>query len=311
MSKVLVTGGAGFIGSHLVDLLLQKGFEVRVLDDLSSGKLTNLSLDNPQLEFIKGSVENPEDVATACAKVDHVIHLAALVSVPISVEYPQRSAAINVYGFLNILNELRVQKFKGRLLFASSSAVYGDNSRDQPLRESDAPGHMISPYALDKYTNELYGKLYQEVYGVSTLGFRFFNVYGPRQDPSSHYSGVISIFMDKTSKGEGLCIHGDGEQVRDFVYVGDVAAILHNGLRDNYTGILNIGTGKATPINQLARLVQGLYGKPEEIERLDRRAGDVRYSCANTNELKHALGVSPAVPLGEGLAVLKDYLEKE
>lgn len=309
MSKVLVTGGAGFIGSHLVDLLLAKGHEVRVLDNLSSGKLENLPLDNPGFEFIQGSIENKNEVEYACQNVSAVVHLAALVSVPISVQQPAKSSAINVLGFLNILNQLRLQAFQGRFLYASSSAVYGGDQRNDALVEVDAPGQLLSPYAVDKYTNELYANLYADLYNLSTLGFRFFNVYGPRQDPSSDYSGVISIFMNKALCGETIGVHGTGEQVRDFVYVGDVVKIIYRGLNSACRGVLNIGTGKAVSINKLAEQVQAAYMSVIPIKHLPARKGDILYSCAEVSALQNTLGIKPEVRLGEGLILLKEWME--
>lgn len=303
-----MTGGAGFIGSHLVDRLLAHGLKVRVLDDLSSGKRENLALQNPDLEFIEGSIEDVALVKTACEDIGAVVHLAALVSVPVSIEQPDRSAAINVSGFLNLLNQLRSQNFKGRFLYASSSAVYGEGL-ERAVTEQDAPGHLLSPYAVDKYTNELYAGLYAELYGLSTLGFRFFNVYGPRQDPGSDYSGVISIFMDRAFEGNAICVHGDGEQVRDFVYVEDVAKVLHAGLESRQSGVLNIGTGAATSIKQLALLVQQIQQSSGAIEHAPARAGDIRYSCADTGNLEQALKLMPKVTLQEGLGLLKHWLE--
>ena len=309
MAKVLVTGGAGFIGSHLVDLLLHDGREVRVLDDLSSGKIDNLPIDNPKLEFMQGSIEDCNCVETACINVSDVVHLAALVSVPVSIQQPAKSASINLLGFLNVLNQLRSQDFKGRFIYASSSAVYGGEQRTaQPLREVDAPGQLLSPYAVDKYANELYANLYADLFGLSTLGFRFFNVYGPRQDPSSDYSGVISIFMDRTSRGEQIGIYGDGEQVRDFVYVGDLVKMLRQGIASSYQGVLNIGTGTAISINRLAELMKIVYDRDAPVVHLPARAGDILYSCADIKMLHNILGDKPETSLNEGLCKLKEWL---
>ena len=308
MSKVLVTGGAGFIGSNLVDLLLAQGYKVRVLDDLSSGKLHNLPSNNKALEFIQGSIEDKCLVAQACRNVTHVVHLAALVSVPVSIQQPARSAAINLLGFLNLLNQLRSQNFQGRFIYASSSAVYGGNQRDKALKEEDAPGQLLSPYAVDKYTNELYANLYASLFGISSLGLRFFNIYGPRQDPSSDYSGVISIFMDRASRGEKIGVYGDGEQVRDFVYVGDLVKVLCLGINSTFQGVLNVGAGTAVSINKLAEFVQDTYKISVSVDYLPAREGDIRYSCADVSALEKALGNKPTMPLNEGLEVLRDWM---
>lgn len=310
MALVLVTGGAGFIGSHVVCSLLEKGDSVRVLDDLSTGKQENLPSAHPDLTFVQGSIEDAELVAQVCQGVDAVVHLAALVSVPMSVEHPAKSAAINVDGFLNLLNCLRDNHFQGRFLFASSSAVYGSDTGEQALSEQDAPGRLLSPYAVDKYTNELYANLYADLYGMRTLGFRFFNIYGPRQDPSSVYSGVISIFMNRASQGEDINIYGDGGQVRDFVYVGDLADILCRALENDVTGVLNIGTGQGISINALAEQVKQLYEVDLSIDHLAPRAGDIRYSCANIDGLRQAIGAVPTVKLEQGLSLLKQWMEE-
>lgn len=310
MSLVLVTGGAGFIGSHVVCSLLERGQSVRVLDDLSTGKRENLPSEHPNLTFIEGSIEDAALVDQVCEGVEAVVHLAAMVSVPASVEQPAKSAAINVNGFLNLLNCLRGSHFQGRFLYASSSAVYGSDSEEHALTEREAPGRLLSPYAVDKYTNELYANLYADLYGMKTLGFRFFNVYGPRQDPSSVYSGVISIFMNRASNGEGINIYGDGGQVRDFVYVGDLANLLCDTLENSVTGVLNIGTGQAISIIELAEQIKKLYQVDLPIEHLAPREGDIRYSCANTDGLKQAMGAVPSMQLERGLSLLKQWMEE-
>jgi nucleoside-diphosphate-sugar epimerase len=307
MPLALVTGGAGFIGSHVVDRLISLNYYVRVLDDLSTGSLSNLSLDNENLEFFQGSIEDKSLLSTVCKDVDLVIHLAAMVSVPGSVENPERSTQINGAGFMNVLNTLRDQDFKGRFVYASSSAVYGDTNSQQPITESLAPGHLLSPYAVDKYTNELYAGLYAELYGMNTLGFRFFNVYGPRQDPSSSYSGVISIFMNRAKKNEAIGIYGNGQQTRDFVFVTDVARILCSKLKRQAYPVYNIGTGVGTRITELADAVKSTCNANVPVNYLPARAGDILYSCANVELLVQATGSFPKVKLSDGLLKLKDW----
>lgn len=306
MAKVLVTGGAGFIGSHLVDLLLLQGYEVRVLDDLSTGKIINLPINHPALEFVQGSVVDPA-VLEVCRGVDAVVHLAAIVSVPFSIDQPYNSSMVNLTGFLNLLSCLRELSFKGRLVYASSSAVYGMKVADRSLVEEDAPGVLGSPYAADKYADELYAGLYADLYGLSALGFRFFNVYGPRQDPGSPYSGVISIFMDRVSRLESVVIYGDGAQTRDFVYVGDVVHILARSLQLTCAGVLNLGTGSSISILELAEVVGKIFDQQVLIESKPERLGDVRSSSADISLLQKATGSLPETDLEAGLLLLKDF----
>lgn len=307
MPLALVTGGAGFIGSHVVDRLIGQNYYVRILDDLSTGNLNNLSLDNDNLEFFEGSIEDKASLTSVCKDCDLVIHLAAMVSVPGSVENPERSTRINAAGFMNVLNVLRDQAFKGRFVYASSSAVYGATENRTPIKENQAPGHLLSPYAVDKYTNELYASLYSELYGLNTQGFRFFNVYGPRQDPSSSYSGVISIFMNRALKNEEIGIYGDGLQTRDFVYVADVARILCSKLKHSSQPVYNIGTGIGTNIKDLAEAVKTVCNAVVGVSFLPARPGDIHYSCANVDLLARVAGGTPKVRLIDGLKQLKDW----
>lgn len=311
MKRVLVTGGAGFIGSHVVDLLLNEGVAVRVLDNLSTGKMENLPFLEAGLEFIQGSIEDKQCVIDACRNVDAVIHLAALVSVPASIEHPDQSAAINLLGFHNVLEALREQGFKGRLLYASSSAVYGADVGEAALTEDQAPGNLVSPYAQDKYSNEMYAQLYCKLYGINALGFRFFNVYGPRQDPGSPYSGVISIFMDRAFAQQDIHIFGDGSQTRDFVYVGDLVKTLRQALDSEYQGVLNLGTGLATKIGDLAEQVKILCASDVAVHNEPERFGDIKYSLADLSQLKNAFNFVPATPIEEGLGYLKDWMRAD
>lgn len=310
MKRVLVTGGAGFIGSHIVDLLLKEGLTVRVLDNLSTGKLQNLPFLESGLEFVHGSVADKACVHDACQDVDAVIHLAALVSVPASIEHPDQSATTNLLGFHNILEELRCQQFKGRLVYASSSAVYGADVGQEALTEDLAPGNLISPYAQDKYSNEMYAQLYSKLYGINALGFRFFNVYGPRQDPGSPYSGVISIFMDRAKSQQDMGIFGDGTQTRDFIYVGDVVRTLRQALSSDEQGVLNLGTGISTQVGMLAEVIRGICDAEVEIVHNPERDGDIKYSLADLNKLEAALGRKPYTSVRQGLRELKEWMDE-
>jgi len=308
MKRVLVTGGAGFIGSHIVDLLLGEGLTVRVLDDLSTGKLENLPFLESGLEFMQGSVADKSCVEAACRDVDTVIHLAALVSVPASIAHPDQSAATNLLGFHNVLEVLRTQEFKGRLLYASSAAVYGVDVGLQAVTEDMAPGNLASPYAQDKYSNEMYAKLYSKLYGINAMGFRFFNVYGPHQDPASPYSGVISIFMDRCFAGNDITIFGDGSQTRDFVYVADLVKVLRLALDSNSQGVLNIGSGVSTQVGELAEQVKRACGVDVAVNNEAERCGDIKYSLADTTNLEQVLNFVPQTPIESGLADLKAWM---
>lgn len=302
MAKYLVTGGAGFIGSRIAELLIKEGNYVRVLDNLSSGDIKNLDsiINHPNLNFIKGDVRDYAVAVEAGKEMDYIIHEAALVSVPKSIELPVENNSINVNGFVNILESARINKVK-RVVYASSSAVYGDN--EDTLKVESRIGNSISPYALSKYMDELYASLYARVYNLETVGLRYFNVYGPKQDPSSVYSGVISIFMKKLMENSDLTIFGDGSVVRDFVYVDDVARanILAATKKVNGSAVYNIGTSTPTTIGELAMTLIRTAKRDVKINYLESRKGDILYSCANIDKAKAELGFNPSVNIKEGL----------
>jgi UDP-glucose 4-epimerase len=241
---ILITGGAGFVGSHTVDLLLVQGQRVRVLDDFSSGRRENLPA-SALLETVQGDVRDPVAVEQAMQGITRVLHLAAHVSVVKSIEDPVASAAVNVGGFLVVLDAAR-RAGVGRFVYASSAAVYGATER-VPVDES-TPVRPQSPYGLEKAIDDQYALLFKELYGVRCLGLRYFNVYGPRQDPASPYSGVISRFLDCIRMGRPLTIFGDGRQTRDFVFVKDVAKVNVQALNANAFGVCNVGTGSSTSV---------------------------------------------------------------
>ena len=245
-NRILVTGGAGFIGSHTVDLLLSEGKQVTVLDNLVSGKKENLDLKHPSLQFVEGDIlEFPflEELIRDC---DAVLHLAAFVSVPGSIEFPIFSFQVNTQGFLHVLQAVNRTKRPIRIVHASSAAVYG-NTTALPCRD-DIPltGKAQSPYALQKMHSEEYARLYEQLHDIRSLSLRYFNVYGSRQNPDSPYSGVISRFLDAWQKNEELTIFGNGLQTRDFIHVQDVARA-NSPSQSDYAGVLNIVTGSAKP----------------------------------------------------------------
>ena len=303
-APVLVTGGAGFIGSHLVDALLERGYAVRVLDDLSTGKGSNLPLDNPRVELIEGDVADAALVARAAIGCQAVAHLAAVASVQASVDDPVRTHQSNFVGTLNVCEAMRQAGIK-RVLFASSAAVYGNNGEGESILE-DTPKAPLTPYAADKLSSEYYLDFYRRQHGLEPVVFRFFNIFGPRQDPSSPYSGVISIFCERAEKGLPIAIFGDGEQTRDFVYVGDLATILVQALElpAVEVGAINVGLNQATTLNQLLMALSQVVGDLPAISYLPARSGDIRHSRANNQRLLERFKFPEPTPLNVGLARL-------
>jgi len=300
--RVLVSGGAGFIGSNLVDRLLAGGHQCRVLDNLSTGKRENLST-GPSLEFIEGDVRNRETVAGAVAGVDAIVHLAAVASVQASIDDPVGTHASNFDGTLNLLESAR-QSGVTRFLYASSAAIYGDNEK-LPIDEDEKP-RPLTPYAADKLAGEYYLAFYTRKHGLNTTAFRFFNIFGPRQDPSSPYSGVISIFADRLARGESVTIFGDGRQTRDFVFVGDLVALLSQALStENIAGqVVNVGRGQQSSLLDLVDALERISGRRLACDHADARLGDIRYSCADVTRLRSMFGVVPETGLEDGLRTL-------
>jgi nucleoside-diphosphate-sugar epimerase len=311
IKKALVTGGAGFIGSHLVDALVAQGIQVTVLDNLSTGNLSNLDSVKDQILFIKNDIRERRILEQAAEGCDVIFHLAAMVSVPETIERPIDSAMINDMGTLFVLETARSQKV-GRVVFASSCAVYGNDPRLP--KEENLPPQPCSPYAVQKLTAEYYLRLYHDLYGLKTASLRYFNVYGPRQDPSSPYSGVISIFMAKAVEGLSPVIFGDGDQSRDFVYVKDVVkANLLAGASEGVGGqTINIGTGNCVRINQLWDMVCSLSGFRIEAKHKPPRPGDIYTSVANAGRAKALIDFEPEVAFEKGLELtFKWYKQKQ
>ncbi|MCW9012625.1 MAG: NAD-dependent epimerase/dehydratase family protein [Gammaproteobacteria bacterium] len=301
MEKVLITGGAGFIGSHTADLLMQQGIAVRVLDNLSSGHRNNLPSQHPLLEFIEGDICDPERVNEAMQDVTRVLHLAAQVSVVASLENPIFSAQQNIMGYLNILDSAQKTGVK-RMVYASSAAIYGEPP-SLPLDE-DVPVKQLSPYALEKQINEEYADLYHRLHQLSSLGMRFFNVYGPRQDPKSPYAGVIALFVDRIKNKQAITVNGDGQHTRDFIYVGDVARANVAALHSDYQGACNIATGKKTSLLDLIETLSELTGNPAEVDFGPPRDGDIVHSLANPSRMNRELKLVADTSLKNGLADL-------
>ena len=298
----LVTGGAGFIGSHIVDRLLADGYRVRVLDNFSTGKRENLP-ESDDLEIFAGDVGSFDDVHKAMKDVELVFHEAAIASVPKTINDPLGSHQTNYVGTLNVLEAARQQGTK-RVVFASSAAVYGDLP-EQPKRE-DMPLKPLSPYAVDKLASEYACQMYTHLHGLETVCLRYFNVYGPRQDPGSPYSGVISIFADRLRKGEQPVIYGDGEQTRDFVFVSDVVeANIKAATVDKATGrVINIATGRVVTLNELLKSMCLILNRKFDPGYEKVRAGDIRHSSAMTGLSREALEWVAGVGMDEGLVRL-------
>ncbi len=299
--KILVTGGAGFIGAHLVEALVANNFQVTVVDNLSSGKLSNLEKVLSRISFIEGDIREQKLLEEAARDCRFIFHLAAVVSVTKTVENPLGSSLVNELGTLGLLEAARYNKVH-RVILSSSSAVYGDDPRI-PKKESMPPCPK-SPYAVQKLVNEHYAELYGELFGVETVCLRYFNVYGPRQDPSSPYSGVISIFMKQAALNQQPVIYGDGKQTRDFVYVEDVvrANMLAAQVPNAAGKVFNIGTGQMINISKLWNMVAKLAGTTAEPEYAPERSGDIRQSVADIEKSNRILGFRPRVELKTGLA---------
>ena len=300
MGLYLVTGGAGFIGSHLAEGLVSRGHQVRVLDNFSTGKKENLESFRAEVELIEGDVRDCDTCRAACRKVDYVLHQAALPSVPRSVEDPFLSNEVNITGTLNILLAGRDEGVQ-RLVFASSSSVYGDDP-SLPQREGKE-GHPLSPYAVTKRVGEEYCRLFSRIYGFSTVCLRYFNVFGPRQDPFSQYAAVVPNFITKILQGEPPTIYGDGEQSRDFTYIADVveANLLAAEAGDVSGEVFNIACGHRTSVNDLAAQINEILGASVEPSHADPRPGDIRHSFADISRAKKKLRFSPKFSFRQGL----------
>ena len=304
MSQYLITGGAGFIGSHIAEELVGQGHAVRIFDNLSSGHLHNLDHIKTKVEFVKGDVRDLEAIRAAAKGVEYVFHEAALVSVFESVEKPFDNHDINMTGVLNVLTAAKEAGAK-RLVFASSAAIYG-NDPALPKREDMRP-QPASPYAAGKIVGEYYLSIFAQLYGLQTVSLRYFNVFGPRQDPKSMYSGVISKFTDDIKNGRTPTIFGDGQQTRDFVFVKDIVQANIKAMHSPKAGngeAFNVATGQTASLLDMLGVLGDLTGRKIVPVLKEARKGDIRHSSADASRARTLLGFEPKFTLHTGLAEL-------
>jgi UDP-glucose 4-epimerase len=304
--QVLVTGGAGFIGSHVSERLAAAGAHVRVLDNLSTGKRGNLDGARAGIELVVGDIRDAALVDRCVHGVGAIVHLAAVASVQASIDDPVATHETNFDGTLKLLEAARAHGVR-RFVYSSSAAVYG-NTEQVPVSEEAAP-RPLSPYAADKLAGEHYLSFYHAKFNLATTAFRFFNIYGPRQDPSSPYSGVISIFAERIARGVPVTIFGDGRQTRDFVYVGDLVNLLVASLdRDETVGqVVNIGRGAECSLQELLETLERITRRTITRNYEPARVGDILRSCADIKRLRNLMDTVPATPIDEGLGRLLEY----
>ncbi|PLV56641.1 SDR family oxidoreductase [Thermotoga sp. SG1] len=305
--NVLVTGGAGFIGSHVVDRLIEKGYGVIVIDNLSSGKVQNL---NRNALFYEQSIEDEEMMERIFSlhKPEYVFHLAAQASVSISVKEPTRDAKTNILGSLVLLEKSVKYGVKKFIFSSTGGAIYGENVKVFPTPETEIP-HPISPYGIAKYSVEMYLDFFAREYGLKYTVLRYANVYGPRQDPHGE-AGVVAIFTERMLKGEEVHIFGDGEYVRDYIYVDDVVEANLLAMEKGDNDVFNIGTGRGTTVNELFNMLKEITGYNREPVYKPPRKGDVRKSILDWTKAKEKLGWEPKVSLEEGLKFTVEYFRK-
>ncbi len=306
MADVLVTGGAGFIGSHLVTRLVEMGRRVRVLDDFSSGKLDNLAHLEGRFECIRGDVRDSPTCERACAGVEFVLHEAAIGSVPKSIDDPRPSHDVNINGTYNILLAA-LQAGVRRVIYAGSSSVYGD-AEVSPKHE-ELPTNPLSPYALQKLTGECYATVFSRCFGLETITLRYFNVFGARQDPNSQYAAAIPAFVTSILRGDPPVVYGDGEQTRDFTYVDNVVDgnLKAMAVARTCGEAVNLACGGSVSINKVIQTINEALGTSVDARHEPPRAGDVRHSCADIDRARALLGFEPVVSFDEGLTRAIEY----
>lgn len=302
----LVTGGAGFIGSHIAEHLVRAGNQVTIIDDLSSGKLENIRPFRDQIQFVQGDIRDHELMKRDIQNIEVVFHQAAVASVTKSVEDPVTTDSINIGGTVSVLSAAKENKVK-KVVFASSAAIYGDDPR-LPKTEDMSPA-PLSPYAFHKLAGEYYCRLFHQLYGLSCVALRYFNVFGPRQDPSSPYSGVISIFMDRFQKNQDYTIYGDGKQSRDFIFVEDVvqANLAAANTQFDHVPVINVACNRSHNLLELVEILKSISDTSKDPQFAPARAGDIQHSLADNSQMKTLLKVTPQVDFQEGLKRLWEY----
>ena len=304
----LVTGGAGFIGSHITEELIKRGDEVIVLDNMYSGRAENIAV-NPKAVFIDRSILDTEIIDSICTiyNIEGIFHLAAVASVQKSIENPALVHEVNVTGTLNVLEAARKHGVS-KVVLSASAAAYGDNPVF-PKREDMLP-EPLSPYAVSKIASEMYCKTYAELYNMQTISLRYFNVFGPRQDPNGEHAAVIPKFTEKICAGESPTVFGDGKQTRDFVYVKDVARANILAMDSDISGLFNIGTGIQTSLNNLAKMIMDAAEISVDMKYEPAREGDVRHSVADISKAKSELGYKPEWELTDGIKETVEYFKE-
>src|SRR3989339_25072 len=307
-TKVVVTGGAGFIGSHIVEHWINAGAEVYIIDNLRSGFLSNAQL-FPQAIFHQISITEREKVFRVLENASYVHHLAAMISVPESVDKPQECVEININGLLNVLDACKENGVK-KVVFSSSAAIYGENP-ESPKRTDMRPKPK-SPYGITKLDGEYYLQMYNEQYGLGAVSLRYFNVFGPRQDPKSQYAAAVPIFIANALKDEPIIIYGDGEQTRDFIFVKDVVnANILAATNEKVNGIFNVASGKAITINEIAHIVIKELQSDSKIVCENERPGDIKHSLASIKETEEQLNFYPEYDLIVGLKKTIEYFKNK
>ena len=306
----LITGGAGFIGSHIAEALVNRGAKVRIIDNLSTGKLDNINSFANKVEFVKGDIRDLDLLIKITKDVKMIFHEAALPSVPRSIDDPISSNANNIDGTLNVLYAAKANGVR-RVVYAASSSAYGD-SEALPKKETMKP-NPLSPYAITKYTGELYCKVFYKIYGLETISLRYFNVFGSRQDPNSQYAAVIPKFIMAYLSGKSPTIYGDGEQSRDFTYIDNVvnANLLAAEAEEIHGETINIACGKRITINQLSDIIKDELKSSIEPVYTNERTGDVKHSLADITLAKHLINYEPVVGVYEGLKRTVEYFKKK
>lgn len=307
--RAIVTGGAGFIGSHLVDRLVKEGWDVVVIDNLSTGFEKNIEHHGNGITLIKGSITDRDVIKQTIQEGDTIWHFAAMNSVPRSIEYPWETNDTNINGTLNILLAAKDSKAR-RVIYSASSSAYGNAKAE--IKEESLPANPISPYGLTKYTGEEYCRLFPDIYGLSTVSLRYFNVFGPRQNPNSPYSAVIPLFVDAMLDDHSIKVFGDGEQSRDFTFVDNVveANFLAGTAETIKPGTYNVACGDSISVNDIYKALERLTGYKFTVEHQPPRMGDVRTSRASIKKIEDALGYRPLITFDEGLAKALDWYKQ-